>query len=181
MQPFEPIPQQPAVFRDYDPLSPTVAEAVLRILIGALPLAGAEHIGSTAVQDCPGKGYIDILVTHADRLQEVEDGLVALGLQKAGAEHARFFPPDRPVYRGRFRFQDNSYVVIVHVLREGNPEARRFLFFKNRLIGRPDLLERYVALKREIVSAGIVDTNEYTVRKHRLIDEILAGSENENK
>src|SRR5262249_19917402 len=69
-------------------------------LIGLIEQAGpwirAEHIGSTAVPGCAGKGIVDLMALYpARRLAATRDALDSLGFQHQNTGHA--FPEDRPM------------------------------------------------------------------------------------
>jgi len=51
-----------AVCRDYDPRTPEVAQLVRELIVSQQPTVSVEHIGSTAVEGCAGKGIIDLPV-----------------------------------------------------------------------------------------------------------------------
>src|SRR5687768_2196426 len=48
------------IFRPYDPRFPEIARRVAALIEGRMPDARVEHIGSTAVEGCAGKGIVDL-------------------------------------------------------------------------------------------------------------------------
>jgi len=56
----------PAACRECDPRAPAVAERVVSSIQGRLPRVRVEHVGSTAVPGCAGKGVVDLLALYRD-------------------------------------------------------------------------------------------------------------------
>ena len=52
----------PAACHEHDPRSAEVARAVAALIEPRLPGAVVEHIGSTSVPGCAGKGIIDLML-----------------------------------------------------------------------------------------------------------------------
>ena len=52
-------------FRPYDARCPEVAHRVADFIQERLPGARVEHVGSTAVPGCPGKGVVDLMLPYA--------------------------------------------------------------------------------------------------------------------
>jgi len=68
-----------ATFADYDPRAPQIAELLKHAIEQLEPRIVVEHIGSTAVPGCRGKGIIDLAVTYlADDLEFAKTALDAL-------------------------------------------------------------------------------------------------------
>jgi mannose-6-phosphate isomerase-like protein (cupin superfamily) len=77
-----PYDQVPATCNDHDPRTIEVAEQVGRLIEFYLSGIAVEHVGSTAVQGCVGKGIVDLMILYPPgRLPEVKDVLNALGFQ----------------------------------------------------------------------------------------------------
>src|SRR5450631_3561133 len=55
-----PYAVMPAMYVEYDPGAPAVAARVKAIIEASAPWALVEHIGSTAVPGCAGKGIVDL-------------------------------------------------------------------------------------------------------------------------
>lgn len=66
--PYEP---RPAVCRDYDPRAALVAGKIAVLIHDHLPQVQVEHVGSTSVRGCAGKGIVDLMIAYSDR-QELE-------------------------------------------------------------------------------------------------------------
>jgi len=95
--PYEPAP---ATCGDHDPRAIRVAERVGPLIETHIPGGGVvEHIGSTAVPGCAGKGVVDLMVLYEPgRLPEVRKGLDALGFQRQTGRDP--FPEERPMRVG---------------------------------------------------------------------------------
>lgn len=163
-----------AGFHPYDPRAPSVAALVKEGIEARMPEITIEHVGSTAVPGCPGKGVVDLMALYPDgRLDDAVALLSAVGFQRQGMEFRNRFPDARPVYMGNCRFDDSVFLVYVHVLRDDAYEAERFRIFRDRLRSDPDLLGEYVAVKKAIVANGVVNTDDYAIRKKDVIAKIL--------
>jgi GrpB-like predicted nucleotidyltransferase (UPF0157 family)/mannose-6-phosphate isomerase-like protein (cupin superfamily) len=133
-----------------------------------------EHIGSTAVPGCAGKGVVDLMVLYEPgRLSEVRDTLDALGFQRQTGRDP--FPEERPMRIGSIEFDCSRFLLHAHVIALDSPEVAELRTFRDRLLGDPALLANYVALKRQIIGEGITDRLAYTIRKGEFIAGILRG------
>jgi len=74
---------------------------------------------------------------------------------------------------GWYRWLDDPFLIYIHVVHRASDEVRRFRMFKERLMQNPDLLREYCACKRQIVMQGVVDTDDYAVRKRPFIHKVL--------
>src|SRR5208337_3066549 len=78
-----PYEQLPATCNDHDPRSFEVAKRVADLIESHLPDVRVEHVGSTAVPGCAGKGVVDLMILYPPgQLPEVREGLDALGFQR---------------------------------------------------------------------------------------------------
>ena len=76
---------QPASYHPYDAAAPVVAGRLVGLITTANSRLHIEHIGSSAVPGCGGKGYIDLLVVYpAGLLAEAQETLDRLGFQRQG-------------------------------------------------------------------------------------------------
>jgi GrpB-like predicted nucleotidyltransferase (UPF0157 family) len=77
---------------DYDPQFPFVAQHVSRLITEQVPDVRVEHVGSTSVPCCRGKGIIDLVVLYAaGRIEAVRQGrayLLHVHVVAAEAEEA---------------------------------------------------------------------------------------------
>ena len=171
-----PYQKPKAGFYPYDPRAPKVAALVKARIEERMPEITIEHIGSTAVPGCPGKGVVDLMALYPDnRLDDAVSLLAAMGYQRQGKEFRNRFPDSRPVYMGTYCFDHTPFLVYVHVIQQDAYEATRFRIFRDRLRNDPDLLTEYAAVKQDIISQGVVDTDDYAIIKKRIIEKVLGN------
>ena len=133
-----------------------------------------EHIGSTAVPGCAGKGVVDLMVLYPPgRLPNVKDGLEAL--VSSGKPGVMPFPEERPMRLGSIEYDGTRFRLHVHVIAQDSPEVAELRTFRDRLRDDPALLDQYVALKRKIIAEGVTDSLDYCIRKGEFIAGILRG------
>jgi GrpB-like predicted nucleotidyltransferase (UPF0157 family) len=90
----------PPACHDYDPRAGEVAGRVARLITARLPTVQVEHIGSTAVPGCAGKGIVDLMVLYPEgQLEAVKEALAVLGFQRQTVGH--LFPESRSAIEGR--------------------------------------------------------------------------------
>ena len=167
-----PYEQLPAICNDHDPRSFEVAKRVADLIESHLPDVRVEHVGSTAVPGCAGKGVVDLMVLYPPgRLPDVKDVLKALGFQQQTGRNP--FPEERPLRLGSIEHDGTRFRLHVHVIPSDSPEVLELRTFRDRLRGEPMLLEQYVALKRKIIAEGVTDSLDYSIRKGDFIAGIL--------
>jgi GrpB-like predicted nucleotidyltransferase (UPF0157 family) len=173
---FKPATKPSAHYVDYDPLYPVIAGAIERKMRSQRPHLCVEHIGSTAVVGCGGKGIIDLLAIYPEGLLDsTTDYLLWLGLVSQGPEFANPWPTSRPMLLGWYLHCAKEYLVYVHVVAQSNPEIQRFRLFQERLSSSPALLINYIKQKKRIIGEGILDTDVYARLKRPIIHEILGA------
>jgi GrpB-like predicted nucleotidyltransferase (UPF0157 family) len=159
-----PYQHLPAACLDHDPRAAEVAWRVARLITARLPAVAVEHMGSTAVPGCAGKGVIDLMLLYPEgRLQAAKDVLEALGFQRQTTRDP--FPEERPMRVGAVDHAGSTFRLHVHVIAAAAPEAAALRAFRDRLRADPDLVTAYVARKRAILVAGITDPVEYCEEK----------------
>ena len=143
-------PVQPPACVEYDPRAGQVARRVIRQITRALPSVSAEHIGSTAVPGCAGKGIVDLMVTYLPgELQPVKD---LLRTTRVPAPDVRpHHPESRPMRVGALRCQGQLYRIHVHVIAADSSEAGTIRAFRERLLRDPELVAAYVRCKTAIL------------------------------
>ena len=160
-------------FRPYDPRCPEVAARVAALILDRLPQVSVEHIGSTAVPGCDGKGVVDLMLTYGpgdlDLARRTLDGL---GFQRYTAPNAH--PEDRPVRLGTLRHAGETFRLHVHVIAVDAPEVETQRQFRDALRADPALVAEYVAVKRAALVAGVRDSNQYNVAKDPFIQRVTA-------
>jgi GrpB-like predicted nucleotidyltransferase (UPF0157 family)/mannose-6-phosphate isomerase-like protein (cupin superfamily) len=159
---------QPAVCRDHDPRAFDVARKVAGLIQAQSPDLVVEHIGSTAVLGCAGKGIVDLMLLYPDgRLAPARNVLEALGFQRQTTRDP--FPEDRPMRTGSVVHDATTFYLHVHVIAVSSPEVEALRSFRDRLRSDPNLLAAYVATKRTIIAEGCTDSVDYSIRKGEFI------------
>lgn len=142
------------------------------MLQAALPGIEIEHVGSTSVPGCDGKGILDLmLLIPAGRLGEacaIVDGM-GFQHQSGGKRH----PDERPMREGSFAFEGSVFRLHAHLIPEGSAEVDRLRRFRDRLAASPELVAQYVDQKRRLVDARISDRQTYTLGKTAFIQSVL--------
>src|SRR5262249_2257624 len=137
---------------------------VASMITSRLDSLTVEHIGSTSVPGCAGKGIIDLMVLYpAGQLEEARRVLADLGFQRQSTRDP--FPEDRPMRTGSVQYQGNTFRLHVHVLAKDSSEVEQLRVFRDRLRADAGLVTAYVARKQEIIAGGITDSVEYSIVK----------------
>ena len=175
MQPLlHPASKPSAEYHEWDPRYPKVVHSLLSALSPLPQFLTVEHIGSTSVPGCGGKRIIDLLALYEDGFLNVaRTFLLSVGFGRQGPEFSRAWPEERPMYLGLYHWNDEPFLIYVHVVHHASDEVRRFRTFKERLMQHPELVKKYCACKRQIITAGATDTDDYAVRKRSFIHQAL--------
>lgn len=165
----------PPTYQEYDPRAPAVAARLVALIRERLPTAHAEHVGSTSIPGCAGKGVIDLALPFdgQSELDAINAVLYALGFQDQRNPHRH--PESRPMRLGTLAHDGDAFLVHVHVIPADSGELAALCAFRDRLRGDRGLTEAYMAQKREIIAAGFISGIDYTERKERFIEAVLAG------
>lgn len=159
-------------FRSYDPRFPTVADRVTALIVARLPDVSVEHIGSTAVPGCAGKGVVDLMLVYPPgQLARARAGVEALGFRRYDAPNAH--PETRPVILGSILHEGDRFRIHLHLIAPDNEEVERQRRFRDRLRADPVLVEEYVAAKRATLERGAADADAYNDGKDAVIARIL--------
>jgi len=170
-----PYPACPPACRDADPRAPIAARRVARLITDRLPTVTVEHIGSTAVPACAGKGIVDLMVLYPEgELEAVKEVLASLGFQRQTRGHLH--PESRPMRVGAIAVAGRTFALHVHVLSERSEEVFRLRAFRDRLRADPGLRAAYVARKQEILARGVTDPAAYTAIKSAFVEAALADT-----
>jgi len=165
-----------AVCDAHDPRAPEAARALIRLIRTREPSLMVEHVGSSAVPQCDGKGILDLLVMYGPGgLERAKQALADMGFQNQTGRDP--FPEERPMRRGCFEFAGRLYPVHAHVIAHGSAEAAELIRFRDWLRADPEFRAAYVARKREIIRAGVADSIEYSIIK----GEFVRGALDSNK
>ena len=162
-----------AVFADYDPRAPQVAALLIDAIEQLDPRVRVEHIGSTAVPGCRGKGVIDLAVTYAEGdLEPAKAAVDALGFQKQSGRDP--WPETRPMRVATVFALGGTFPVHAHVILRNGPGHRELTAFRDALRRDPQLRAAYESTKEQIIAKGITDSLDYSNAKHSFITSILS-------
>ena len=157
------------------PNLPRVARALVETIFAAKHDLQVEHIGSTAVAGCWGKGILDLLVLYQPGdLESARAALDRLKFQRQSGPEA--FPESRPMRVGNVEYLGRIYRVHAHVVESGVDEARDLIRFRDLLRVNTSLRRAYEGEKRAILARGITKSTEYSKAKGAFIRSVLAAS-----
>jgi GrpB-like predicted nucleotidyltransferase (UPF0157 family) len=149
-----------------------VVQSIAALVVTPANNLQIEHIGSTAVPGCWGKGIIDLLVIYPPGgLKSARQALDRIGFQRQGG--AAPFPESRPMRVGSFAHFGRSHRIHAHVMESGSAEAQDLIRFRDLLRQDIDLRRAYEAEKRAILARGITKGNEYSEAKGEFIRRAL--------
>lgn len=168
IQPYE---IQPAAYRPYDPRAPRVAEIVKRLVEAEMLGVEVEHIGSTAIPGCDGKGVVDMMMLYqSGNLADARAAVERLGFVRFSAPDAH--PESRPVMLGAIEYDGTLFRLHVHIIANDAEEVIKQRQFRDRLRSDRSLVEAYMAKKREILERGITHGPSYADEKTAFIAEV---------
>lgn len=157
---------------EYDPRFPDVAQRLADAIESPLPSVRVEHIGSTAVRGCAGKGVIDLQVLYPQgQLSGVKAVMGEMGFQRQISRDP--FPEDRPMRVGTIEHDGECYRIHAHVLCEDDSEVERNRAFRDLLRADPNLRDAYIERKREILAEGEMASTDYAADKAPFIRGVL--------
>ena len=173
--PIEPYQKQPVEFQEYDPLAPEAAQYVIDIIQMQIPSVTVEHIGSTAVPGCSGRGVIDLMILYSgEPIEPILAGLDALGFQ--WVQRINALPDEWPKGAGAVYYQDRLFRLHIHVQPADHASVAEKRAFRDRLRSDPELRIAYMARKQAILAAGTVDPTDYTAAKAGFVHQALESS-----
>jgi GrpB-like predicted nucleotidyltransferase (UPF0157 family) len=165
---------KPAHYFPYDPEAPRVAARVIEAILDCRSTLFVDHIGSTAVPGCGGKGIIDLLVAYpAGAFFVATDALDQLGFQTQGGLEP--FTESRPMRVGAATYRGKAYLVHAHVIRSGDRAGQDLIRFRDRLRADAELVQAYQVEKLSILSRGITVSAEYSRAKSEFIRAVLGA------
>lgn len=154
----------PPKFLPWDPEFPVVAGKLGALLLNEVEGIEVEHVGSTSVPECGGKGVVDLLVLfRPGELDRVREAVDALGFQKQKGGH--LFPEERPMRVGAIEHHGRFYRCHLHLLVSGCEEVERLIRFREDLRAHPGQRQSYMEIKKQIIQKQIDDPEEYTDQK----------------
>ena len=164
---------KPARYFPYDPEARGVAARIIDAIINCRSSLCVDHIGSTAVPGCGGKGIVDLLVSYpAGGFFIARDALDQLGFQPQGGPEP--FPESRPMRVGAATYRGKAYLIHAHVIRSGDREGQDLIRFRDRLRADAELVQAYQVEKLSILASGITVSTEYSKAKSAFIRAVLA-------
>jgi GrpB-like predicted nucleotidyltransferase (UPF0157 family) len=163
-----------ATYGEYDPRAPAVAARLAALIRERLPAAHVEHVGSTSIPGCAGKGVIDLMLPYDGQhaLDAINSALYALGFQDQ--RNPNRFPESRPMRLGTLAYDGDTFLVHIHVIPADSDTIAEQRAFRDRLRSDPALMQAYMAQKRAIIAAEITGF-DYTVTKGSFIQAVLAS------
>src|SRR5262245_52545386 len=170
-----PYANHPAACHEFDPRSGEVARKVAALIEPHLGGAVVEHVGSTSVPGCAGKGVVDLMLVYGDGQLTAARGLLdSLGFQRQTTRDP--FPEERPMRTGSLLHEGMTFNLHGHVIAASSAEADELRSFGDRLRADRTLREAYVAARRAILADGCTDTIDYCNRKAEFVTEALRQS-----
>jgi GrpB-like predicted nucleotidyltransferase (UPF0157 family) len=155
--------------RRWNPRAPEVAARVVALIAERLLDTRVEHVGSSSVPGCAGKGTLDLAIPYRDasHLDAINVVLFALGF---GRQRNRDpFPETRPMRIGAIDQEGETFLLHVHVVPDTSHHLVELVDFRDRLRADPALVAEYVAVKRAILNAGVREGDDYAERKGTFI------------
>ena len=156
-------PGAPAL-RPWDPRAANVAQMVHTLVAAQLPGVVVEHVGSTAVPGCDGKGVVDLMVLYPPgTLEATRAVLDGLGFER---QHARLsFPETRPLRQGTLTYDDTPFSLHAHVLAADDDEVTEMRVWREALRTSTDMRGCYIATKHTVLDASPADGTAYALAK----------------
>jgi GrpB-like predicted nucleotidyltransferase (UPF0157 family) len=163
---------RPAECRPYNPCAVTVARRIADLISSHLPEIHAEHVGSTAVPGCAGKGIVDLMIPVPEgQMDQVKELLERLGFQRQTGDDP--FPEDRPMRVGSWAEDGETFLLHVHVIPASSPEVEGMRFLRACLRADAELMKAYVKQKKKIIAGGVTDSLEYCKAKGEFLKTVL--------
>jgi len=163
-----------AACEDYDPRAAEVVARVARMITSRLDGVTVEHIGSTSVPGCAGKGVVDLMVLYPPgKLEQAKALLDAIGFQRQRTRDP--FPEERPMRTGAIKHDNKTFRLHAHVIAADSDEAAGLRRFRDLLRADAPVRADYIALKQAIIESGVTDTLDYSNAKDEFIKGILSG------
>jgi len=156
-------------FLPYDPRFPRVFGLLVSLIRDEDEGLVVEHVGSTAVPGCSGKGVIDvlILVYGEDQLLDASRLIRHIGFE----DHD--FGQDYPGARGTIVYDGTLFRIHIQIVPQDCEKAREMLGFRELLRHDAELVATYEARKDSLITAGINRNPAYTNGKSSLVHDAL--------
>jgi GrpB-like predicted nucleotidyltransferase (UPF0157 family) len=171
-----PYERQPLACAPYDPRAPQVALILAQAIQGREPRVTVEHVGSTSIPGCSGKGVIDLAVTYAEgNLEHAKAALDALGFQKQIGREP--FPESRPMRIANIAALGGNFSIHAHVVLQSSRDHLDLTEFRDALRRDPSLVAAYEKAKLEILAGGVTDSLAYCNLKSKFVEETLRSGQ----
>jgi len=172
MRPIALYPKKRVEFQKYDARAPEVARLVSEIIQAAIPEVVVEHVGSTAIPGCSGRGVIDLMILYNNTpLEPILVSLEDLGFQ--WVERNLLPDDDWPKGMGGIYFEGELFRLHIHVQNSNDPTVSEKRAFRDKLCCDLDLRAAYMARKQAILASGIDDPIRYTTAKAEFVRRVL--------
>jgi GrpB-like predicted nucleotidyltransferase (UPF0157 family) len=159
-------------FLTYDPAVIDVAQILREVICRVEPRLQVEHIGSTSVPGCGGKGIVDLAILYPTGLLSIaRDALDGLGFQRQGGPEP--WPEERPMRVGCVELNDRAYRIHAHIIARDCTEHHELIWFREHLRRDPAMRRNYEARKQSILADGTNDSLEYCKAKAGFINAVL--------
>ena len=170
--PILPYSESRTAYVEYDAGAIAAAAGAGALIEAAAPWAQVEHIGSTAVPGCAGKGIVDLMALYPPgKLGATRDAIDRIGFQKQYAGH--IFPEERPMRVGAIEYEGKHYRLHVHLIGVRSPEKETLRRFRDALRANSTLRDAYQAKKRAILQSGVREPKDYTYAKGEFITSVI--------
>ena len=157
---------------EYEPGVVGAANDVIQFVRQAAPWMHVEHIGSTAVPGCAGKGIVDLMALYPPgKLEDTRAVLDQLGFQHQKSGH--MFSEARPMRVGAIEHDGKRYRLHVHVIALNDPEVADLRRFRDALRANAGLRDAYQTKKLAILKSGVNKPTDYTYAKGEFIRSVL--------
>lgn len=148
------------ILKPYDNNYPDIFNKEIKRLQKNTNFLNIFHVGSTSIPGLIGKGIIDILWTVNDITKPISfDG----------------YKESSPLKFPFHRYFSNDFFHI-HVLQDHDPHIYRFLKFRDYLISHEEDKNEYAKLKIQLASSAIDKFQDYTLKKHLFVKNIIKKS-----
>lgn len=160
-------------YHDYDPRAAGVARTLVDAIHAQDERLAVEHVGSSSIPGCGGKGYIDLLVVYPVGYIEVaKQALSDLGFQRQQSRDP--FPEERPMRVSSIEHAGRLYLIHAHVVVATSAEVEQFLRFRDQLRSDGALARAYEQVKQRTLEQGVRDSKDYALKKGSFIEKLLA-------
>jgi len=179
-KPIQQYITQPPAYQDYDPQAAIIAQLLSETIRAVGPQLRVEHVGSSSVPGCGGKGYLDLMIIYPSGQLDLAKSVVhELGFQRQEGRDP--FPEERPMRVGSVEHGGRQYLIHAHVISCDSAEVDVMLDFREALQSDPALVRAYEEEKRMILEQGVLDGADYAEKKSKFVEKTLAQRHDQAK